>query len=742
MKVVNFTNPKTNSKISLNLDVEMIFVYGKNGSGKTTLSRSNDLKQKNCLVFNEDFINKNVYVITNDGAQVNQETNNNLSDLLIGETAICLKKKIILFENKIKECKTKLLNLENEIKSKLIKNQCNENDYPEAIIDESIKYNGDKTIDEQFNEYKYIDKTEYNIKSDDELSTKVQQLQNFNNYDALLNRIQKNNLLNCYIFNDKDNNVINEFNDKINLIQLNKCKPFEIEKLAKEKNIVIDNDKRETIRECLKIQQETKNDSKCFLCGTNEVKDQLDQWNKILNDEYLIMKDNFLKDLKDYIEYANSEIIKNESLFKNVAPKTIEKVKKFVNAMVEIQKSITIANKKNKILETNNEPIDERINSIIVLKSQIIKYLLKDYMKQITFYNSFIKECTLIKEENENKLNELLMKDANDNVASINGILTDLKWGDKISLTIDRLGKSLKYKISFDNNRKIKTFSDGERHKLGLAIFLNWIGSKNKEKDQIIVFDDPVVSLDVEGYHSFKDYVINNIMKKDNKPNNKTLIILTHNFNYFYVQISNLIYNKKLQQRAKIYKLYSNAIRLLDFHLFELDDFAFFKECLQKMKYRTQLCKLSKLYEKIFRLLLDVSLRLSGKIGKGEEPTNDIDELKLEEKERMNIKDLHKELTIISHKNKATYEESCEGLKLLKKIFEIFNYKEYITDDNIKHLDDLLDKNDDEQDANCFIILDEIVDILNQENTLYAKYLRHPKTSFIPNILATALDKN
>ena len=60
------------------------------------------------------------------------------------------------------------------------------------------------------------------------------------------------------------------------------------------------------------------------------------------------MKDNFLKDLKDYIEYANSEIIKNESLFKNVAPKTIEKVKKFVNAMVEIQKSITIANKKIK----------------------------------------------------------------------------------------------------------------------------------------------------------------------------------------------------------------------------------------------------------------------------------------------------------------------------------------------------------------------------------------------------------
>lgn len=72
MVKIEFLNKESNKTITLPLDKKMIFIYGKNGSGKTTLSRS--LKDNNCYVFNEDFIYKNVYVIQNDGAKVDQTT--------------------------------------------------------------------------------------------------------------------------------------------------------------------------------------------------------------------------------------------------------------------------------------------------------------------------------------------------------------------------------------------------------------------------------------------------------------------------------------------------------------------------------------------------------------------------------------------------------------------------------------------------------------------------------------------
>ena len=95
MKQVNFTNIKTNSKISLSLDKKMIFVFGKNGSGKTTLSRSDDLKMKKCFIFNEDFIYKNIHIIDKEGPQINQATSNNFCELLIGENIIISKKKLL-----------------------------------------------------------------------------------------------------------------------------------------------------------------------------------------------------------------------------------------------------------------------------------------------------------------------------------------------------------------------------------------------------------------------------------------------------------------------------------------------------------------------------------------------------------------------------------------------------------------------------------------------------------------------
>lgn len=724
---IKFVNKESDKTITLPLDKKMIFVYGRNGSGKTTLSKS--IVDENVFVFNENFIYKNVYIIAEDGATINQNTKNNFSELLIGEDEIIIKQEIQKYDEFKKDVLNRLKIDNDNISKQLLKYRLtNEDNILLNKYDSSFTYDYNKNIDEQINEYEYESKLPQLIKTDEDLVLKVNQLDKQENLFELNKQIESNNLLKAYLYND--NIYIKEINDSINIIKENEKIIIELENLAKEKNIP--SKYFDVIQSCLNIQNEITED-KCFLCGTKGVKNKINEWNKIINDEIVKDKNKIIKQLNESVKLA--ETIKGmEKIYNPVAPKTINCITKYISEMKNIIEAIN--NKKYYLLNSPNNELDFDIKETKALKESIRNYILAPYEKRIVFLNSLDALTQKAIKKYKDDLDKLLEKNSKTNEESINNILTELGLNKEMSIGIDHLGGKVKYKIDLKNG-SINTLSDGQKHKLALAVFLNFIKNKKLE-NKVIIFDDPVVSLDELGYHLFKNCIIKNVMNKDiNK--SPTLIILTHNFNYLYVQISNIISNKELRDNSIIYKLSSSKLQILDFHYFELDDIALFKECLKNMKYEFHLNDLSAIYLKIFRIFLDLSLRIKG-IPDTLEIHEEIIKLNLESKDNEKLKNIHRELCAISKNPNDNFEKSKNGLVLLKEAIDILGYS-YIYDKEIKLLDSLT-KKDPFYENDIFFILKEISNILFSNNDKnYNNYLNHPRISFTQSIIATSMNQ-
>lgn len=727
IKEIKYINKESNKQITLPIDKKMIFIYGKNGSGKTTLSRS--VTNDAAFVFNEAFIYNNVYIISENGAITNQNTKNNFSELLIGEEEIFLKKKIQKFEEFKKEIADNLKVESKSIDEQLLKyGLTGENNILLNEIDKSFIYNYEKDIDEQIKKYNFESKLHQSIRNKNELDLKVNQLNKQENLLELNKQIDSNNILKAYLFSN--NAEIKKINDSISNIKTNEGIISKLENIAKEKNI--SNEHFDIIRACLDIQKQLGED-KCFLCGTTGVKNKINEWNEILNDKVMKEKYKTIEELNYSIKLAEL-IIKSKDIYTSVAPKTINCIEKYINEIKEI--ILSINDKKYILLKENKDELDSNIKETKELKESIRNYLLAPFEKKFIFLNSLdlLNQKTIKKYKDE--LDKLLEKNSKNNEESINKILTALGLNKEMVIGIDHLGGKVKYKIDLRDGN-INTLSDGQKHKLALAIFLNYIKDKELDK-KIIIFDDPVVSLDESGYHLFKNYIIQNVMNKDlNK--SPTLIILTHNFNYLYVQISNIISNENLRKNSIIYKLSSSNIQVLDFHYFELDDIALFKECLKKMKYKFQLNDMSSIYLKIFRIFLDLSLRIKG-IPDTLEIHDELAKLDLDSNDTQRLKIIHQELCSVSKNPNVNFDKSKNGLKLLKEATDILGYR-YITDEEIS-LSNKLKNSQPFYEDDIFFILKQIIEILfSKSEKKYSNYLNHPRISFTQNILATSMNQ-
>lgn len=83
-----FYNKESKNEINFETDSLYTFIYGPNGTGKTTFSREYYDKEENNIiykVFNEDFINNNVYVTDMDGSKQSPENKKGLNKLFIGK---------------------------------------------------------------------------------------------------------------------------------------------------------------------------------------------------------------------------------------------------------------------------------------------------------------------------------------------------------------------------------------------------------------------------------------------------------------------------------------------------------------------------------------------------------------------------------------------------------------------------------------------------------------------------------
>lgn len=724
---IEYTNKESKKKICIPVDKKMIFIYGKNGSGKTTLSKS--ISKEDGYVFNEEFIYKNVYIIQNDGAKDNPVIKNNFSELLIGEEEIAIKKEIQKFETRNKEVKEEIDDVQTIINDSLLANKLSKDDnILTTMFDENFQYDYTKSRNEQFESYICNSEISHDILNDEDFNARKNQLGKHENLESLNKKIDSNKLLKAFLYSESK--YIDKFNQKMSHIKSCDETIRLLEKISKEKNV--DSKYFSTIKDCLNIQKETKID-RCFLCGTENVQKQINEWNKLVNDSIIITRDKFRKDIKAYIENASS-ILDLKEIYSIVAPKTVKCIEEFVQKMYEIDSSID--KKTYSLLTSNNNPIDSTIMDIQKLKESIRNYLLKPYEKRMMFLNSLHNKLIKdIKTKKEN-LEQLLSKNSERNEKSINSILAELGLGKEIMISVDKYGGSLKYKMDVRNGN-LNTLSDGQKHKLALAVFLNYIKDKDT-KNKLVVFDDPVISLDELGYHLFKSYIIKNVMDKDIEKS-PYLIILTHNFGYLYVQISNIISNKKFIENSVIYRLTAHSIHKLDFHYFKLDDIALFKECLSKMQCQHQLIEMSLIYFKIFRIFLDLTLRIKG-IPDLENPAIEIKKLNKDKRIEKELKGISQKLCLMSRAKKIKYECALDGLIELKKAIVLLGY-EYILDEEIERARSLSSQ-DIEYENDIFFILREINDILkNSTHKNYVDYLRHPRISFTQNIISTSMDK-
>lgn len=730
-KIINFKNEDSKKNISLKLDKKMIFIYGKNGSGKTTFSRSKDLDKR--YVFNEDFVYKNVYIIDAEGAKIDSGVKNNFSELLIGEDVVQLKEKQNKLEEIKKELNTKSCDNETFINFVLVNNGIpNSYNFLKGKVDETFNYDETKTIEEQMKIYKSALKLEQIITSDEELEININQLKKHENIKLLIEKIKKIPLLDEFLFSDNYPKLM-ELNSDLDFINKNIQNIKSLEDLGKSKKV--ERKDFSIIRECVTLQEKVGTDI-CVLCGNTEIKAGIEEWKKIFQDKTVNLKTKVISELNDILKNCKS-IIEDRKVYEPVAPGTIKNVIIFVGIIENVLNELNSGNVlKIKYQEIMREKYTEDINQKY---KTIANYLLKEHKDKTIFLNSSLKsvddKIKIIKENIE----KILKTNANIHKESINSILKELGLDKEITVGVDRLGGKIKYSLSVVNNNLSK-LSDGQKHKLALAIFLNTI--KNEDlKGKIVVFDDPVVALDELGYHFFKQYIIKNIMNYPNIEECPNLIILTHNFNYLYIQTSNIIINSNLQDNTKILKLNSDGFKKLDFELFKLDDIALFKKCLDNIKYEDELIDLSSLYNKVFREFLDLKLRILGN-PLNANPAEEIKKIVSDEHTRKLLQEQSNKLSSYSKNKNITIEESKEGFCLLSDMLNTIGFDEYILPQNIDLVKNIV-KREEIIYSDIFYIVHEIANILRNEDSKYKNYkdyLNHPRISFTKNMMSTSMD--
>lgn len=723
---ITFRNLETKKDIMLDSEKSLLVIYGKNGSGKTTLSKSNCFDKK--YVFNEDFVYSNVYNITETGASQTASTKERFSGLWLGEDIVKIRKEISI-----------ILEIEKKIKNEF---QSEQTKILEFFANNQIPINIQEKINELNDEIFCLDLEKYDEQKKEYVSTmafntditdkksfdeKLTYYRKNDIYKMLVSKIKANDLLSELIFAE-EKGIIDSINKRISILGEQKQIIDEVEKIYKDEGIT--NDLKEKIHDWYEIH---KDKNKCLFCGNNNIEDAIAKWKKVFLNEHIDCKNELIKELKDDLNYC--DIIINEKQFADVDKviiDTISKLKIYLNVYIENFEKNKFSKFEYKVEFVKKEIIE--LNDLI---NNLVNYILNKRKDILGFYYNSQQFVEKSKKEKLELADKLMDEKGIIIAKSINKKFKKFGLNKNIKIIVDKHSTPHKFTYSVENHSNINELSDGQKHKLALAIFMNYL-ENNDLKGKTIVIDDPVVSLDISSYILFKQYLLNDLILHKFDKSTK-LILLTHDITYLYIQLSNIFENQDMRDITQVFKLNGTKIEKIPLDFIKTDDITLFREALDNLTNITELRILNVIIHKIFRIEIDLKLRFFGlsltdAIG--------IEKLKIDEEKKKTIQDYGRHILKTSRRDHPTDDDIKKSLMYLKETSEILGFSDFITEDHLKNVDSIVTSQiDGPINYALFEVIDSVKKFLkSNSNEDFKHYIEHTRNSYTRNIIGLGLE--
>lgn len=673
MKNAKFINPDTRAELEISIDADIVFVYGGNGTGKTTLSRS--FNEDNCAVFNTDFISRNVYVVTQKGANVDKDNKENFSQLFLGSEAVELAKQVedltIKRNEMLKEVDKCFQKINEELRDKSISPFSNWSELTSNIQYE-FSFDGKMDYLENKKKFRITKKLSTQIDSEEDFDIKIKMLREEGLVKSLKTKIEENKYLNQLFISSNDVIPYIKIDNYNNTLE-------QLSKLEQSFNVSEDTESfKHWISEGLELHT---NATKCYFCANELDKGKLLDWEEKLTATLIIEKKDLINELT-VIKKSLNLLLTEKEVYKNISPKILDicifldgVIDKYLNSIVKksVVEVIPLAIGHDPIWKGQTEAINDSRN-YYTNKS------LDDLVFLKIYYDKYCEYLDYLKNESIKNNESFAMITAN----KINEISKKLGFSKLIKVDTDNRGARPKISLIPEGKAEMNHFSDGQRHKLALAVFFAKV-VKSEREYEIIVLDDPVISLDVKAYHALKTLLMSTEFHKA-----KHLLVLTHNLHYLYVQTSNLIDNNDI--KCKLYEIFSDKINEIPMSTLKEDDLSLFKKEIQNVDKISDVSRIYWMSSKIARTFLDFKLRTLG-IASTENLSEEIVKLEISEKDKGQ---LQKEFNFLSNACRRKDPLIKDVLKIfssLNIIVGMLGFDNFITESELQKIINLGEEN-------------------------------------------------
>lgn len=566
------------------------FLYGANGSGKTTISKiiDNENFANECsvewkdnseiksLVYNNEFVNNNFL-----------QTEEIKGVFTLGEESKKIREQIKDIKEEIDELESDIIGLNKTQKNKIDEKEQEEKEFTEKCW--SLKQKYDEYFQEAFSGYrgnknKFKEKicSEANNKSElktfEELKKKSETI-----FDEDLKIIEEINLVDSNGLNSLENNSI--YKEKI---------------IGKEDVDIAGMIKKLNNSDWVKqgINYYEKNNGICPFCQQETpsiFKKQLEEYFDDTYNEKISLIKQILTDYENKTQDIIKQIenildLENDFLDKNILSKekeiietkisdNIKNIKnklKEPSSIIEINSIVKNLNHFNNIIQEINKNIKEHNNLVINIKEekttlifQIWHFLISEIEHDLKTYKSNLKGINKAIKSLDEKIKKLQgkTKTLSDKIEdleleirsikpTINAINDTLKCFGFKNFKLEEAKQNGNYKIVRENGEDAKTtLSEGEKTFITFLYFYHLLhGSLDKSTpitaDKIVVFDDPISSLD-----SNVLFIVSNLIKKiinevrNDNGNIKQIFVLTHNV-YFHNEVTYISNRESNNQRT------------------------------------------------------------------------------------------------------------------------------------------------------------------------------------------------